>query len=94
MFLAHGHDSDNCDVIVCGNVNWAECSAHIEVIELSSIIKRLVYEGSSDEARRGKRRARVVSRVGLERASTPAGRRRSERSPKVTITSPEMAPNS
>lgn len=47
-FLAHGHDPNKCDVIVCWRHNWAECPAHIEVIELSSILKRL-------EARRGKR---------------------------------------
>jgi hypothetical protein len=41
-FLVHGHDPNECDVIVCWKHNWAECPAHIEVIELSSIIKRLV----------------------------------------------------
>jgi hypothetical protein len=41
-FLAHRHDPTKCDVIVCWRHNWAECPAHIEVIELSSIIKRLM----------------------------------------------------
>jgi hypothetical protein len=41
-FLAHGHDPNKCDVIVCWKHNWPDCPAHIEVIELSSIIKRLV----------------------------------------------------
>jgi len=41
-FLAHGHDPNECDVIVCWRHNWPDCPAHIEVIELSSIIKRLV----------------------------------------------------
>jgi hypothetical protein len=41
-FLVHGHDPNECDVIVCWKHNWAECPANIEVIELSSIIKRLM----------------------------------------------------
>ncbi len=41
-FLAHGHDPNECDVIVCWRHNWPDCPAHIEVIELSSIIKRLL----------------------------------------------------
>ena len=41
-FLLHKHDPKKCDVIVCWKHNWAECPAHIEVIELSSIMKRLV----------------------------------------------------
>ena len=41
-FLLHKHDPKKCDVIVCWKHNWAECPANIEVIELSSIFKRLV----------------------------------------------------
>jgi len=41
-FLVHGHDANDCDVIVCWKHNWAECPAHIEVIELSSIVRRLM----------------------------------------------------
>jgi len=41
-FLLHKHDPKKCDVIVCWKHNWAECPANIEVIELSSIMKRLV----------------------------------------------------
>jgi len=41
-FLLHKHDPKKCDVIVCWKHNWAECPANIEVIELSSILKRLM----------------------------------------------------
>lgn len=41
-FLLHKHDPKKCDVIVCWKHNWAECPANIEVIELSSIMKRLM----------------------------------------------------
>ncbi len=40
-FLAHGHDPNRCDVIVCWIHNWAECPEHIEVIELSKAVKSL-----------------------------------------------------
>jgi hypothetical protein len=45
-FRDHGHPADGCDVIVCWRHNWAECPSHIEVLELSEVIKRL---GKSDE---------------------------------------------
>ncbi len=45
-FREHGHPVDGCDVIVCWRHNWAECPQHIEVLELSEVIKRL---GKSDE---------------------------------------------
>ncbi|HAU36423.1 MAG TPA: hypothetical protein DCX07_01735 [Phycisphaerales bacterium] len=38
-FRAHGHDPDQCDVIVCWEHNWAECP--IEVLELRSAMRRL-----------------------------------------------------
>jgi len=38
----HRHNPDDCDVIVCWRHNWAEYPANIEVIELSSILSRLV----------------------------------------------------
>jgi hypothetical protein len=41
-FLLHKHDPKKCDVIVCWKHNWAECPANIEVIELSSVMKRLM----------------------------------------------------
>jgi hypothetical protein len=40
-FRDHGHSPDGCDVIVCWRHNWAECPAHIEVVELASEIQRL-----------------------------------------------------
>lgn len=38
-FRSHGHDPDQCDVIVCWEHNWPECP--IEVIELKSTLRHL-----------------------------------------------------
>jgi len=38
-FLNHGHDKNDCDLIVCWENNWPECP--LEVIELSVEIERL-----------------------------------------------------
>lgn len=40
-FRDHGHAAEGCDIIVCWVHNWAECPAHLEVVELKSVIKRL-----------------------------------------------------
>jgi hypothetical protein len=40
-FRDHGHAADRCDVIVCWRHNWPDCPRHIEVVELSTIIKSL-----------------------------------------------------
>lgn len=40
-FQSHGHPADGCDVIVCWRHNWPEYPPHLEVLELSSIIKSL-----------------------------------------------------
>jgi hypothetical protein len=40
-FRDHGHPANGCDVIVCWRHNWDECPRHIEVVELSSVIKSL-----------------------------------------------------
>src|SRR5574341_2004066 len=40
-FREHGHREDGCDVIVCWHHNWSECPAHLEVVELKSVIKSL-----------------------------------------------------
>jgi len=37
-FLAHRHDPDGVDLIVCWTHNWKECPKRIEVIELSSLL--------------------------------------------------------
>jgi hypothetical protein len=39
-FLIHRHPAGQCDVIVCWRHNWSECPSHLEVIELSQILKR------------------------------------------------------
>ena len=38
-FRTHGHNSEDCDVIVCWEHDWAECP--LEVIELKSVIQQL-----------------------------------------------------
>ena len=40
-FAAHGHNPDDCDVIVCWIHNWPECPENLEVIELSKVVKKL-----------------------------------------------------
>ncbi len=40
-FRTHGHSPNGCDLIVCWRHNWPECPAHIEVLELQSVIKTL-----------------------------------------------------
>jgi hypothetical protein len=42
-FRDHGHAANRCDVIVCWHHNWEECPKHIEVIELSSVIRSLAF---------------------------------------------------
>ncbi|HKV93584.1 MAG TPA: hypothetical protein VJW20_13640 [Candidatus Angelobacter sp.] len=41
MSLNFGHDPKKCDVIVCWVHNWPECPKHIEVIELSKVIREM-----------------------------------------------------
>ena len=40
-FWEHGHAVSGCDVIVCWRHNWDDCPKHIEVVELSGVIKSL-----------------------------------------------------
>ena len=40
-FVEHGHDPDNCDVIVCWKHNWQECPENLEVLVLSDELKTL-----------------------------------------------------
>lgn len=40
-FRDHGHPPDGCDVIVCWRHNWQDCLEHIEVVDLSTVIKSL-----------------------------------------------------
>ncbi|MGH9743845.1 MAG: homing endonuclease associated repeat-containing protein [Candidatus Acidiferrum sp.] len=40
-FRDHGHPSSGCDLIVCWRHNWEDCPRHIEVVELSSIVRAL-----------------------------------------------------
>jgi hypothetical protein len=40
-FRDHGHSLTGCDVIVCWHHNWPDCPPHIEILELSSLIKSL-----------------------------------------------------
>jgi hypothetical protein len=52
-FLAHNHDPDGADMIVCWNHDWSTCPEHIEVIELSSMIKNL--ESIAEEVKEPKK---------------------------------------
>ena len=40
-FRDHGHPPTGCDLIVCWRHNWGECPQHIEIVELSNVIKSL-----------------------------------------------------
>ncbi|HYL61299.1 MAG TPA: hypothetical protein VE077_01670 [Candidatus Methylomirabilis sp.] len=40
-FRDHGHPANGCDAVVCWRHNWDKCPEHIEVVELSSVIKSL-----------------------------------------------------
>ncbi|HKM79518.1 MAG TPA: hypothetical protein VJY15_00950 [Candidatus Acidoferrum sp.] len=42
-FRDHGHPVDGCDVIVCWRHNWDEYPEHLEILELSSVIKSLAH---------------------------------------------------
>ena len=45
-FRDHGHPPDGCDLIVCWRHNWPDCPRHLEVVELSAVLKTL---SSSEE---------------------------------------------
>ena len=49
-FREHGHPENGCDLIVCWRHNWDQCPKHIEVLELSSVIKSLVDPRSECES--------------------------------------------
>lgn len=40
-FRVHGHPLNGCDVIVCWRHNWEDCPKHIDVVELSRVVKPL-----------------------------------------------------
>lgn len=40
-FLAHGHDPEGCDLIVCWEHNWQGCPSHLEVIALKEEVRAL-----------------------------------------------------
>jgi hypothetical protein len=42
-FRDHGHSLTGCDVIVCWRHNWPACPHHLEILELSSLIKSLPH---------------------------------------------------
>lgn len=45
-FRDHGHSLTGCDVIVCWRHNWPDCPHHLEILELSSLIKSLPTSGN------------------------------------------------
>jgi hypothetical protein len=38
-FRDHGHPATGCDMIVCWRHNWPDCPPHLEILELSQLIK-------------------------------------------------------
>ena len=40
-FRDHGHPLTGCDLIVCWRHNWPECPKHLEILELSGVVKTL-----------------------------------------------------
>jgi hypothetical protein len=40
-FLAHRHDPNRCDFIVCWIHNWKGCPPNLRVIELREVVRRL-----------------------------------------------------
>jgi hypothetical protein len=45
-FRDHRHPLNGCDVIVCWRHNWPDCPKHIEVVELSRVVKSLADSSS------------------------------------------------
>jgi Homing endonuclease associated repeat len=41
-FVKHGHNKDECDLIVCWRHNWAECPKELEVVELRKVVKEML----------------------------------------------------
>ena len=40
-FVTHGHNPNECDVIVCWKDNWKDCPQNIEVLELSKEVEKI-----------------------------------------------------
>jgi hypothetical protein len=43
-FVKHGHNKDECDLIVCWRHNWAECPKELEVVELRREIAKIAKD--------------------------------------------------
>ena len=41
QFKLHGHDPLKCDMIVCWRHNWKNCPPHLQVLELSKIVRQI-----------------------------------------------------
>lgn len=39
-FKDHRHDPEKCDLIVCWRHNWKDCPPHLQVLELSQLVKQ------------------------------------------------------
>ena len=52
-FRGHGHPITGCDIIVCWRHNWPDCPPHIEIVELSSLLKSLP-SSENESAPRGR----------------------------------------
>src|SRR5262249_11892572 len=40
-FKFHGHDAQQCDVIVCWRHNWKNCPPKLQVLELSKLVAQM-----------------------------------------------------
>jgi hypothetical protein len=38
-FVKHGHNKDECDLIVCWRHNWPECPKELEIVELRKVLR-------------------------------------------------------
>jgi hypothetical protein len=46
-FRDHGHPPEGCDIIVCWRHNWPDCPPNLEVVELSSVLKKLLSDAEA-----------------------------------------------
>jgi hypothetical protein len=40
-FKDHRHDPEKCDLIVCWRHNWKDCPPHLQVLELSKVMRQM-----------------------------------------------------
>ena len=58
-FLAHKHDPEKCNIVVCWEHDWKECP--VEVIELQSVIKELENKSVEEPTKSTRERGTEIS---------------------------------